>query len=398
MANYNYITSSGTVVPDTADVKEIVQNEYKEALGDDISLEDSTPQGRLIDIETTARTAVIENNALVANLFNVMLSYGIFLDAMLANFGMYREGATASRVEVILTGQKGTVIPAGSQASTSAGVIFYSENDLTIGEDGTVNGDFLSLDLGEIACAAGELNKIVDGTFGWETISNPASADLGTDKESDAHFKQRFLNSGLFTGKALLENYYKVILDTENVKSAFVYDNYADTQVEYDTVTILPHSVYCCVDGGNDEDIANAIFSVKSVGCGFTGTTSVQVKDDIFGVLYNVKFSRPELVKIYVSITVDKGTSASTELENTIKEAVQKFASGDISGYDGLNIGVNVSPFEMAAAVNTYIPGITVKNLQVGYSEDELSVEELTIHVCERAVIYSENIKVVINE
>ena len=331
MANYTYITSSGTVVADTADIKETVQNEFKEALGEDISLEDSTPQGRLIDIETTARAAVVENNALVANLFNVMLSYGIFLDAMLANFGMYREGATASRVSVTITGQKGTVVPAGSQASTSNGIIFYAENDLTIGEDGTAQEDFLSLELGSIACAAGELNKIIDGTFGWETVTNPSPALLGTDRESDAHFKQRFLNSGLFTGKALLENYYSSLLSTENVQSAFVYDNYTNETIVYDTVSILPHSVYCCVDGGTNEDVANAIFAVKSSGCGYTGDVSVQIRDEWFGALYTVKFNRPQIVDVHVSVTVDRGTSASTELEETVKNAILSFANGEIS-------------------------------------------------------------------
>ena len=398
MANYTYITSSGTVVADTADIKETVQKEFKQALGEDISLEDSTPQGRLIDIETTARAAVVENNALVANLFNVMLSYGIFLDAMLANFGMYREGATASRVSVKITGQKGTVIPSGSQASTSNGIVFYAENDLTIGEDGSVQGTFLSLELGAIACAAGELNKIIDGTFGWETISNIAPAVLGTDRESDAHFKQRFLNSGLFTGKALLENYYSSILGVENVQSAFVYDNYTNDNIIYDTVSILPHSIYCCVDGGTDEDVANAIFAVKSSGCGYTGDVSVQIKDKWFGALYSVKFNRPEIVDIYISISVDRGTSASTELEESIKNSVLSFANGEIAGYTGLNIGVNVSPFEIAAGINALIPGITVKNLKVGTSEDNLSTDEIKIHVNQKAAVAYENIKVIINE
>lgn len=398
MANYEYITSSGTVVADTADIKEIVQKEFKNALGDDISLEESTPQGRLIDTETIARASVIENNALVANLFNVMLSYGVFLDAILANFGMYRDSGSASRVRVVLTGQKGTVIQAGSKASTPSGVIFYAENDLTIGEDGTVQGDFLSLELGAVACAAEELNKIIDGTFGWETITNPSPATLGTERESDAHFKQRFLDSGLFTGKALLENYYKVLLDTENVKSAFVYDNFTNKTVEYDTVSIEPHSIYCCVDGGSDDDVANAIFSIKSVGCGYTGGTSVQVRDAVFGVAYNVKFSRPEPVEIYVSISVDNGTAASTELESTIKNVIQEFANGDITGYSGFDIGVDILPFELAAGVNNAIPGIVVKSLKVGLSEEELSTDAITIHVNQKGVISSKNIKVSINE
>ncbi len=398
MANYNYITSSGTVVADTAEIKETIQNEFRTALGDDLSLEDSTPQGRLIDAETVARTSIIENNALVANLFNVMLSYGVFLDAILANFGMYREGAVSSRVLAVVTGQKGTVIPAKSQVSTAKGTIFYSENDIEIGEDGSAEGIFLSLEQGQIACAAGELNKIVDGTFGWETINNPAPAELGSNRESDAELKKRFANAGLYTGKALIENYYKAIYGVENVKSAFVYDNFTDDVITYDTVEIQPHSVYCCVDGGSDFEVANAIFSVKSSGCGYTGDVVIPVREPVSGVLYNVKLNHPESVGIYIAIVVDKGTAASTELEATIKNAIVDYANGDISGFSGLNIGVNVVPFEIAAAVSSVISGILVKNLKAGLTKDSLSSEELTVHVNQKAVIAYDNIEVIINE
>jgi len=398
MANYNYISSSGTIIADTANIKEAVQEEFKSALGEDISLEDSTPQGRLIDAETVARAAVIENNAIVGNLFNVMLSYGVFLDAILANFGMYRTGATSSRVDAVVTGKQGTVIPANSQAATSKGIIFYSENDIIIGESGTAEGIFLSAFHGAIACATGELNKIIDGTFGWETISNPAPARLGSERESDASFKKRFLNSGLYTGKALLENYYKAILDTENVISAFVYDNYTNECMTYDTVEILPRSIYCCVDGGTDEDVANAIFSVKSSGCGYTGNTNVQIRDKFHGALYNVKFDRPEMIDIVVSVLVDKGTAASTELEMTIKNTILSFANGEIPGFAGLNIGNNVIPFEIASGLSSVISGIVVKNLKVGLDETSLSTDELTIHVNQKAIIKYENIEVIFDE
>ncbi len=144
MGNYTYINDKGIVVADTADIKETVQEEFKKALGADISLEDSTPQGRLIDVETEARVTVVENNALLANMFNVMESYGTFLDALLANFGMYREGATSSKVKATISGVPNTVIPAGSQGSTESGAVFYLENSVTIPDSGSIDTVFLS--------------------------------------------------------------------------------------------------------------------------------------------------------------------------------------------------------------------------------------------------------------
>ena len=79
-SNYTFTSNNGIVIADTADIKSDIQGEYQAALGADLPLEDATPQGRLIDIETDARTAVIENNVLISNAINFNLASGITLD------------------------------------------------------------------------------------------------------------------------------------------------------------------------------------------------------------------------------------------------------------------------------------------------------------------------------
>ena len=162
MCNQPFTSNNGIVVADTADVKSDIQTEYQTALGGDLPLEDSTPQGRLIDIETDARTAVIENNVLVSNAINFHLASGITLDAWGANFGLARGSATSSQVTATITGVQGTVIAANSQAATQNGDIFYLENQVTIPAGGSVTATFLSQEKGEIPCPVGSLTKIVD--------------------------------------------------------------------------------------------------------------------------------------------------------------------------------------------------------------------------------------------
>lgn len=394
MANYTYINDKGVVVADTADIKETVQEEFKKALGAEISLEDSTPQGRLIDVETEARVTVVENNALLANMFNVMESYGTFLDALLANFGMYREGATSSKVNATITGIPNTVISAGSQVSTENGTLFYLENSITIPDSGSIDTVFLSKEKGKIECATGALSKIIDGTLGWETVTNFAPAVLGVEKESDTAFKQRFKAFGLFSGKSLLEDYEASINKVENVKSSFVYDNPSNEIVVYDSVSINPHSIFCCVDGGRDEDVAKAIFEVKSAGCGYTGRTTLNVIDSVSQVSYPVTFSRPIEVQLYYKIVVNKGTSSSLNLEDSIKQAVIDYADGLIPSFAGFKIGKNVSPFESAAAINSSVRGITVMDLQIGLSLNDMGTSEIVVHINQVARVKKENIVV----
>ena len=59
MASYDYLTETGLIVPNTSTTKADVQQEYISVFGADLNLDDATPQGRLIDVETVARDGVV---------------------------------------------------------------------------------------------------------------------------------------------------------------------------------------------------------------------------------------------------------------------------------------------------------------------------------------------------
>lgn len=390
-SNYTYLDNSGIIVPDTSNIKETVQTEYQTALGLELSLEDSTPQGRMIDVETDARAGVIENNALIANLFNIKMAYGTALDALGANFGLERQSATSSSVLATITGVANTVIPAGSQAATQAGDLFYVENNITIPVGGSITATFLSVEKGAIPCPVNSLTKIIDGTLGWETITNAAPAIIGQVKESDASFKQKFDNNGLFTGTSILEDYANELNKVENVLSSFVYDNGSGSTITYDTVSIAPHSVYACVDGGTDADVAYALFRRKSAGSGWAGTdVTERVQDSVYGVSYTVSFDRPDNIQIYYDVTYDIGTSSAADPGEAITNAILNYTNT-------LKVGNDVLPLQVAYAINQEVPGIRLTSLQLGTTQGSLSTSDVTIRINQVAKTTSANITVTAN-
>lgn len=392
----NYIfTNNGIVIPDTADLKEDVQNEYKAAFGADLSVEDSTPQGRLIDIETNARANVVENNVLIANAINFNLASGLLLDAWGANFGLTRGAAKSSSVTATITGVAGTTISAGSQASTQAGDVFYLENQITIPVSGTIDAIFLSLEKGAILCPAESLTVIVDGTLGWETITNTNPATLGNLRESDASFKQRFYDAGLFSGMSLIEDYDNALMDVENVISARVIENGEDASKVIDAnVTLLKHSVYACVDGGNDNDVAMALFTRKSAGANWTGltgqTVTVDVVDPTYGDTYTVEFNRPTQVDVYTAIVLSAGTNTSGTLQDDVKNTINDYINSH-------KIGEDVTVLQIAQAVSSGVPGIQLASIEIGTTQGSLSTSDITVYLNEVVKSQLSNITVTIN-
>ena len=186
---YDYNSTEGIIVPDTSEIKAGVEDEFREALGSDLSLEGSTPQGRLIAAETRARTAVMHNNAAMANLINPAEAYGVYLDALCALTGISRRTAQPTTVTgVRLYGTNGTVVPAGSPGSPSAktedGDYFYLASDVVINvSDGEGHyygtGTFISCETGPVPCGAGKLNEIAEDTEGTTYIFGQAEGVHG---------------------------------------------------------------------------------------------------------------------------------------------------------------------------------------------------------------------------
>jgi uncharacterized phage protein gp47/JayE len=293
MANYEYIADSGIIVPDTADILTGVQDEFKAAFGSDLIVTADTPQGVLINAEALARSEVVNNNAALANQINPNTAGGVFLDAIMALLGQERTPASPSVVTgVLLTGVAGTVIPAGSQAKTSVGDLFQTISNVTLNGSGQATATFQSVQNGAIPCAIAALTNIVTNVLGWETVSNPTAATLGTTTQSDQAARTFRQNTLAFQAVALPEAITSALYNVPGVQSLTFQENISDTTQVINGISMISHSIYACVNGGLNADIAAALLENKSSGCGWNGGTSVTITEPASGQPYTVKFDR----------------------------------------------------------------------------------------------------------
>lgn len=376
---YDYIDGTGVIIPDTADLLSDVQGEFKTAFGQNLIVTPDTPQGTLISAEVAARVSVVNNNAKLANQINPNEAGGIYLDAICALLGLERTPATRTTVPgVTVSGQAQTLIPKGSQARTTAGDIFRTTAAVTTGVGGTATVDFESVSTGPIPCGIGALNRVVDMVLGWETVNNTVAGTLGAAQQSDASLRalrQRTLAlQGISISEAITSELYAI----DTVKSLTYRENVLSTTQVIDTISLVAHSIFVCVDGGTDAEVAIALLSNKTVGGNWNGTTTVNTVDPSSGQTYAVKFSRPILVPIYAKVTIKRGLDLSDPLI-TVPQAILDYSNGLIPNDEGLTVGHDASPFEFAAAVNYYRPGMTVTKLEL--STDNITFTALNVPV-----------------
>lgn len=100
-----YMTSSGIIVPNTDNVISELQTEWTNQFGAQLSLDSSTPQGRIIETQAMVRKGTLGACAMVANQLNPNQAFGIFLDAHGAFFGVNRpSGRNSEILDVLMTG------------------------------------------------------------------------------------------------------------------------------------------------------------------------------------------------------------------------------------------------------------------------------------------------------
>lgn len=380
MADFDYITDTGLIVPDTSTILADVEGEFRTALGADLVTDPSTPQGALITAEVIARTGVIENNAALANQINPNVAGGVFLDAIWALTGGSRIAATRSVVPgAQLLGLPGVVIPAGTQASLADGTLFESVSGVVLDGAGEATVDFQAVDTGPIAVNPGALNQVVTGILGWDSITNPTAATIGRNQESDLAARMRRRSTLSLQNVALPEAIISALYDTPNVLSLTFRENVTNAPIIIEGVTLAPHSIYACVDGGTDTAVAEVLLANKSLGAGWNGTTTVNVTDPTSGQVYPVQFSRPTDVPVQTRLTV-RNIAAAPDVAASVRQAVLDYAAGLIDGEVGFTVGADVSAFEIAGAVTRQVPGVQVQKCEISlvtpivWSTDEIEI------------------------
>lgn len=394
--SYEYVNNTGTVVPDTNTLYDEVATEWKTAFGQDLVTTPDTPQGVLITSEVAAREGVAVNNASLANQINPNLSGGVFLDAVCAFLGLERLGALPTVVQgVVFSGVEGTLIPQGSRARSTGGAIYFTLDPYVIGPSGTVTGAMQNEATGPVELPIGTLTTVVDTVLGWESVTNPIAGTIGQNEQSDASLRElRRITLARQTISAT-EAQVSGLNELDGVTSVAFRENVAATTQTIDGISMVAHSVWACVDGGTDLEIARSLFKNKTVGGNWNGGTTVPITDPWSGQIYNVKFQRPTIVPVFVQITVRVGTDTANPVV-VVPEAIETWAAGDIPNEQGLKIGTGVSPFEIAAAVNYFYPQMTVTNVLLSRSGGTPAPGVLAISLLERGTINASYVTVVV--
>lgn len=317
------------IVNTVQDNMNILNNELKSLLKDDYSNDKRSAWFMLMFPVARLMRVKMERQQIQADKMNLLNCEGIEIDEHLANgpFFFKRKQESKATVNIELIG--------GLNVPLEIGDVIVEANDgtrYTLSENGTLNnkttfkfecdiaGEQGNKEIGSII----KLVKVVNGVYDFK--QNEVAAG-GQEQETDnAYIERWFLSRN--ESEWNLDGIRAEILKQEGVKSVYADEN---KTMETDSKGFQPKSVAIIVDGGRDNDIAEAIWRKKDTAIQTNGDTVVNVKDSQ-GISREIKFYRPRKRKVKVSIEFTKADGVNIlyqNLVNIVKEYLANIKVGE---------------------------------------------------------------------
>lgn len=331
---------TGLVAEETSVVRARIAQEWKNAFATDprlpvLDTNPETPAGQLIDGQTALASEKDNDMIYISNMFNPKNATGVWQDALAAIYFLNRKIALPTYVTCQVRGAYGTTIPYGALVQDVNGYTFLNTSVVVIGSSGTANIYVRCTETGAVEVAPNTVTQIVTTVPGWDSVTNPSAGITGRDEESQAAFENRRAGSVGKNSHGAVASIYGTIADLNNVVAVLVLENTTNADKTIKGVTLAGHSVYISVYGGDNTDIARAIYNKIDGGVGTQGNTMLTynpASDNIADqpdALYTYYIERPDTVETAVKVTVSD--DETTGLTNAIKEAVVENFNGNSS-------------------------------------------------------------------
>jgi uncharacterized phage protein gp47/JayE len=373
---------TGFAIKTLDQIRTELEDDFRGAFGPSFDVSPETPAGQFIGIFAAKLAEGWEIAAAVHAAQSRQGAIGTSLDGIGQLTGTSRLPATKSTVTVTASGTDGTVIPVGAVFSVdTTGAKFASLESRTI-TAGTATIPCASVEYGPVIAAAGTLTVIETPVGGLVSVTNALDAQRGREIETDEAYRIRQVQLLRVQGASTLDSVRADVMDVSGVTACIVFENTMDV---VDADGMPPHSIEVLVQGGDDQDIFDAILSTKAAGIETHGTESGTAEDSR-GVARAIKFSRAIEKPVYliVDVAVTPETFA-VDGEAQIKQALADYGAT-------LQIGTDVVRAQLFRPILGVSGVYDVMDIKLGYSPAPFATDNLSVSSRELATIDTSNI------
>lgn len=256
----------------------------------------------------------------------------------------------------------------GSEGILSISDLTVSRNNFFVLSDNlttksvTSIANFLTEDYGEITLPYGIVTKMINNISGFNAVVNRLEPIYGRLQETDIELRQSYIAKSALRSNTMIDSIVAELLNNvTGVESASGYENETDTTNERG---MPPHSIEIIVDGGDTNQIAEAILKRKAGGIYTYGNVAASVVGK-YGESIPVRFNRPEYLYAWMKVTLYGD-------EKKIPANYMTLASDVICSYgERLVAGDSLLIQQLHEGIYDAVSGVTYIKIETAYAADK---------------------------
>lgn len=240
--------------------------------------------------------------------------------------GIHLKEATKATTVLNFTGQPKSKLPSGSKVATKNGMVFITNTDVILDEDGKGSCNATASDYGtNYNCAANKINNFCIKYQGFTSVTNPNEVKDGYDEESIS---------------SLLDRYYEYIQNDETSGNVSHYKKWCK-----DITGVGKANVYECTNELKQKVEGHVLCVVSD-----SNNRSITSQDKLDEIFNYIETKRPACAKVHVisaneimltfscEILYNSKFISLTEAQDIIKDSIEYYLKNNAFELTSLDV------------------------------------------------------------
>ncbi|CNF53408.1 baseplate J/gp47 family protein [Yersinia frederiksenii] len=320
--------NNGLEIDTFRDLFQTLSDAYKGIYGQDIDLDQESPDGQRVAIEAQARTDIEASLQWLYSQMDPDFNTGDMQQIIAKLHGLYLRPGSRSQRDLNVATDRPVFLYSGYKIRDQSNQVWFVRQNVTI-PAGTTTVTFFAQDFGKVTGLIADTFTQLTPELGVLSITSDAVAVIGRDEETPEEFRQRRNRSLENPATGSTGAIFAKVAQLTGVTDLNVGEN--DTKID-DVLTGIPaNSIWLVAEGGAVSEIVEVMVKQKGGGTGTKGSvigryieTLIRPDGTTLQIAHDMQFDRPVYKPLHINLTAKRKVTNDPVDLDTLKEALAK--------------------------------------------------------------------------
>lgn len=318
--------NNGLQVDTFRDIFQSLSDAYKGIYGQDIDLDQESPDGQRVAIEAQARTDI---EAALQWLYSQMdpdFNTGDMQQIIAKLHWLYLRPGSRSQRDLKVTADRPVLLYSGYKIRDQANQVWFVRQDITV-PAGTTTVTFFAQNFGKVTGLISDTFTQLTPELGILSIISDTAVVVGRDEETPEQFRQRRNRSLENPATGSTGAIFAKVAQLAGVTDLNIDEN--DTKVDDPDTGIPANSIWLVVEGGAVSEITEVMVKQKGGGTGTKGSVTgryieslIRPDGSILQIAHDLQFDRPVYKPLHIRLTARRKITNDPVDQDSLKEAL----------------------------------------------------------------------------